>query len=135
MKFQASTSFALALAASLAPSSLSHGFLSSIAIDGKAFAGNVPNQGNASSPIRVIDDITPVKGASNRDINCGKNALIADMVAPANPGSVISFDWHSGENTKVRSSRRFPALLNIGDVFSEVATQHRTDVDVHGCLR
>lgn len=99
-----STSFALALAASIAPSALSHGFLASIAIDGKVFQGNVPNQGNSPSPIRVIDDITPVKGANNRDVNCGKNAVIASMVAPAHPGSVVSFDWHSGENTIVCSS-------------------------------
>ncbi|GJJ09015.1 hypothetical protein Clacol_003236 [Clathrus columnatus] len=94
-----SAGFVFALAASLAPSTFAHGFLASIAIDGQVYQGNIPNQGNASSPIRVIDDITPVKGAMNRDINCGKNALIAAVVAPANPGSVLSFDWHSGENT------------------------------------
>lgn len=119
MKYSAS--FAFALAASVAPSALSHGFLASVAIDGKVFQGNIPNQGNSPSPIRVIDDITPVKGATNRDVNCGKNALIASMVAPANPGSVVSFDWHSGENTK------WPH--NIGPMLTYMSTCGNTTCD------
>ena len=88
--------FSLALAAAIAPSSLAHGHLRSIAIDGKLFQGNTPNVSNFSSPIRLIDDITPVKGATNRAVNCGKNAQIAAQVVPANPGSTVAFDWASG---------------------------------------
>ncbi|KAF8512314.1 glycoside hydrolase family 61 protein [Hysterangium stoloniferum] len=99
MKY-ASTFATLALAASLAPSALAHGFLRSITIDGKHHKGNIPRQSNNPSPIRVIDDITPVKGATNRAVNCGKNAKIAAQVVPANPGSVVAFDWASGDNTK-----------------------------------
>lgn len=91
----------VALVAFLAPSALAHGHLRSIAIDGKLFKGNTPNVSNFSSPIRVINDITPVKGATNRAVNCGKDAQIAAEVAPANPGSVVAFDWASGTGGSV----------------------------------
>jgi Auxiliary Activity family 9 (formerly GH61) len=90
-----------ALAAAFAQSVLAHGHLRSIAIDGTLFKGNVPNVSNFSSPIRLIDDITPVKGATNRAVNCGKNAQIAAQVVPANAGSTVAFDWASGTGGNV----------------------------------
>jgi len=120
MKY-ASTFATLALAASLAPSVLAHGFLRSITIDGQLYKGNIPNQSNNSSPIRVIDDITPVKGATNRAVNCGKNALIAAQVVPANPGSLVAFDWASGDDTT------WPH--NIGPMFTYMSTCGNTTCD------
>ena len=76
-----------------------HGYLRQVAIAGKIYRGNIPNVSNFPSPIRAINDITPVKGATNRAINCGKNAKIAELVAvvgTAPPGSApgeVGGDW------------------------------------------
>ena len=75
-----------------------HGYLRQVAIAGKIYRGNIPNVSNFPSPIRAINDITPVKGATNRAINCGKNAKIAELVADANPGDELTFDWAGGDN-------------------------------------
>ncbi|KAI0327461.1 hypothetical protein GY45DRAFT_1257053 [Cubamyces sp. BRFM 1775] len=73
-----------------------HGYLKSVAIDGKTYEGNVPNNPTGDSPIRLINDIDPVKGASNPNLSCGQNAQNAALVVPANPGSTVSFAWASG---------------------------------------
>ncbi|KAI0660273.1 glycosyl hydrolase family 61-domain-containing protein [Cubamyces menziesii] len=73
-----------------------HGYLKSVAIDGKTYEGNVPNNPTGDSPIRLIDDIDPVKGASNPNLSCGQNAQNAALVVPANPGSTVTFAWASG---------------------------------------
>lgn len=85
-----------------------HGSLQSITIDGTTYIGNIPHVTSFASPIRAIDDITPVKGASNRDLNCGKNAQIAQMVVDAKPGSELSFNWISGDNETPVSSIQLP---------------------------
>jgi len=76
-----------------------HGYVSEIAIDGTWYAGNLPNNYKGPSPIRLIDDIGPVKGASNPDLNCGLGAALAEMVVPANPGSTVSILWSGGDGT------------------------------------
>lgn len=53
------------------------------------------------SPIRQISDIGPVKGSSNPDLACGLDAQKASLVAPANPGSKLSFQWSGGGGSKV----------------------------------
>lgn len=62
-----------------------------------------------ASPIRLIDDISPVKGSSNKNLNCGQNAQKADLVANANPGSSLTFSWMAGGGQKVRNHRVTPA--------------------------
>ncbi|KAI8995251.1 glycosyl hydrolase family 61-domain-containing protein [Trametes punicea] len=73
-----------------------HGYLKSVGIDGQTYQGNVPNHPTGDSPIRLIDDIDPVKGASNPNLSCGQNAQKAALVVPANPGSTVTFAWASG---------------------------------------
>ncbi|KAL7278180.1 hypothetical protein ACG7TL_008153 [Trametes sanguinea] len=73
-----------------------HGYLKSVAIDGQTYEGNVPNHATGDSPIRLIDDIDPVKGSSNPNLSCGQNAQKAALVVPANPGSNVTFAWASG---------------------------------------
>ena len=73
-----------------------HGFLYTVTIDGKRYIGNVPGGGTSPSVIRQVSDISPVKGASNRDLNCGLSAQSATLVADANPGSVMAFNWSGG---------------------------------------
>ena len=75
-----------------------HGYLNSITIDGQTFIGNIPHVTSFASPIRLVDDIIPVKGASNPDLNCGIRAQKAQMVVDVDPGSEISFGWVSGDN-------------------------------------
>ncbi|KAJ3551901.1 hypothetical protein NM688_g4443 [Phlebia brevispora] len=73
-----------------------HGFVSQIGIDGKWYPGSPPSNYSPSkgpSPIRQISDINPVKGSSNPDLMCGLSAQKAELVVPANPGSVFSVQW------------------------------------------
>ncbi|KAI0631525.1 glycosyl hydrolase family 61-domain-containing protein [Trametes polyzona] len=81
---------------SVLPYVAAHGYLKSVAIDGKTYQGNVPNHPTGDSPIRLINDIDPVKGASNPNLSCGQNAQKAALVVPANPGSTVTFAWASG---------------------------------------
>ncbi|KAI9070003.1 lytic polysaccharide monooxygenase, partial [Trametes sanguinea] len=77
-----------------------HGYLAQVSIDGKAYAGNIPNNYQGPSPIRLVSDIGPVKGASNPDLFCGLEAQIAELVVPANPGSAVAFQWSGGDHQK-----------------------------------
>ncbi len=95
------------------PFAYAHGFVDQVTIDGKVYKGNTPNNpkctprfsdlyGSLShfdpvaSPVRLIDDISPVKGATNKNLNCGQNAQKAALVADANPGSNLTFSWFAG---------------------------------------
>ncbi|THH28726.1 hypothetical protein EUX98_g5466 [Antrodiella citrinella] len=93
------SALSVALLATL-PSVYAHGFLGQIGIDGKFYAGNVPNNYIGPSPIRLVDDIGPVKGSSNTDLICGLSAQNAAMVVPANPGSTVTFQWSGGAGQK-----------------------------------
>ena len=52
------------------------------------------------SPIRLIDDIDPVKGASNPDILCGPGAKATSQYADAKPGSEVEVQWVGGGGQK-----------------------------------
>ena len=92
--------FLFALVATLVPSALAHGRLDRLTIDGTAYQGNtVPPSNpipNLSTPIRPVKDFTPIQGATNPALTCGKGATIANMVVPAKPGSFLTFSWKSG---------------------------------------
>ncbi|KAI0370656.1 hypothetical protein BV20DRAFT_966145 [Pilatotrama ljubarskyi] len=90
------TPFLLVSLFAVLPYAAGHGYLKSVAIDGKTYQGNVPNNPTGDSPIRLINDIDPVKGASNPNLSCGQNAQNAALVVPANPGSTVTFAWASG---------------------------------------
>ncbi|KAM5542299.1 hypothetical protein V8D89_004172 [Ganoderma adspersum] len=93
--------FAVLAAVSAAlPYVAAHGFISQVVIDGQTYEGNVPNQYKGPSPTRLVSDISPVKGASNKDLFCGLNAALAEMVVPANPGSNVTFQWSGGGGQK-----------------------------------
>ncbi|KAI0643257.1 glycosyl hydrolase family 61-domain-containing protein [Trametes meyenii] len=79
-----------------APFVAAHGYVSQITVDGTTYKGNTPNGNSVKSPIRMIDDVGPVKGATNKYLSCGQNAQKALTVAAAKPGSRISFQWVSG---------------------------------------
>ncbi|KIP01552.1 glycoside hydrolase family 61 protein [Phlebiopsis gigantea 11061_1 CR5-6] len=88
---------ALAVLFAFLPFVAAHGYVSAIAIDGQWYAGNQPNNYKGPSPIRLVSDIGPVKGATNPDIICGLSAQNAEMVVNANPGSVFSIQWSGGD--------------------------------------
>ncbi|KAH8111152.1 glycosyl hydrolase family 61-domain-containing protein [Phellopilus nigrolimitatus] len=92
-----STLFAISFLFAL-PFAAAHGYLRQISIDGTLYKGNIPQTTNDDSAIRLIDSVDPVKGATNRAVNCGQNAKIATLLANANPGSNITFDWAGGDN-------------------------------------
>ncbi|KAI9058946.1 lytic polysaccharide monooxygenase [Trametes sanguinea] len=73
-----------------------HGYVATVTIDGKAYKGNTPNSNSVQSPIRMISDVSPVKGTDNPYLSCGQNAQKAALVADAKPGSTVSFQWVSG---------------------------------------
>ncbi|KAH9913138.1 glycosyl hydrolase family 61-domain-containing protein [Epithele typhae] len=91
--------FTASLAATL-PLVAGHGFVSWVEIDGTKYLGNVPNNYKGPSPIRLISDIGPVKGASNPDLFCGLSAQPAELVASANSGSTVAFQWSGGAGQK-----------------------------------
>ena len=74
----------------------------------------VSNGATDPSPIRLINDISPVKGAFNPAMNCGPNARKAQVVAPAKPGSKMSFFWASGQPSE-------PWPHNIGPMITYMA--------------
>ena len=83
----------------LAPSVDAHGYVSFFAVDGTAYAGNVPGGTANPSPIRQISTTSPVKGANNTNMMCGQDAQSAALVVGAMPGSKITFQWtDSGGN-------------------------------------
>ncbi|KAF9070750.1 glycosyl hydrolase family 61-domain-containing protein [Rhodocollybia butyracea] len=75
-----------------------HGYLAALTINGKTYSGNVPGAQATPSVIRQVSDISPVKGTSNPDLNCGLSAQLAADVATANPGDSLAFDWRGGDN-------------------------------------
>ena len=68
------------------------------------------------SPIRLIDDIDPVKGASNPNLSCGQNAQNAALVVPANPGSQVAFSWSGGGGGNVSLSH-LRSHINWGFIY------------------
>lgn len=68
---------------------------------------------SVKSAIRMIDDVSPVKGATNKYLSCGQNAQKASTVATASPGSKVSFKWSAitGGNVSLSSQ---PLSLAIG---------------------
>ncbi|KIJ33027.1 lytic polysaccharide monooxygenase, partial [Sphaerobolus stellatus SS14] len=116
----------VALAVALFPSVLGHGFLASVEIDGKVYQGNNPDfvqspSQQIDSPIRLVDMINPVKGATNPAVNCGSNAAKAKLVAEANPGSNIAFNWSGG------SSQHWPH--RVGPLITYLASCGDTTCD------
>jgi len=83
--------------AALVPLVAAHGSFKFARVDGKQYNGPNPNGDSGQFTIRAINDINPVKGTSNPDMNCGHNAQKAALVADANPGSVVEFAWQNGE--------------------------------------
>jgi len=83
--------------AALVPLVAAHGSFKFAKIDGTQYNGPNPNGDSGQFAIRAINDINPVKGTDNPDINCGHNAQKAALVADANPGSVVEFAWQNGE--------------------------------------
>ncbi|KAG8221713.1 glycoside hydrolase family 61 protein [Butyriboletus roseoflavus] len=74
-----------------------HGYVNKVSIDGTVYQGNtVGTTATVSSVIRQINTNSPVKGATNPDLNCGSGAQLAADVANANPGSTVEVYWVGG---------------------------------------
>ncbi|OSC98651.1 lytic polysaccharide monooxygenase [Trametes coccinea BRFM310] len=81
----------------LVPYVSAHGFVADVAIDGKSYDGNaVGPSPSIDSPIRSINNNGPVKSVTDPNLACGLGSTAGAVVAPANPGSTISFHWLSG---------------------------------------
>lgn len=97
------TLFSVTLLSALLPLAAAHGFVSKVVIGGTTYKGNAPGASAKASPIRQISTTDPVKGATNKNINCGQNAKVASLVAAANPGDTMSFTWDAGDGSHVRT--------------------------------
>ncbi|KAI0364632.1 hypothetical protein BV20DRAFT_1057053 [Pilatotrama ljubarskyi] len=86
------------LALAVVPRVSAHGWVANVTIDGKTYQGNGPGQSPPiDSPIREISQNGPVKSVTDPDMACGIDAQTASQVAPAAPGSNVSFSWVSGD--------------------------------------
>ncbi|KAJ7171192.1 glycoside hydrolase family 61 protein [Mycena filopes] len=79
------------------PHVAAHGFVHKVWIADKTFLGNTPNAEPTASIVRQIDNVDPVKGALNPDVNCGHDAALAADIADANPGDDMAFLWTGGD--------------------------------------
>ncbi|KAJ4474473.1 glycoside hydrolase family 61 protein, partial [Lentinula aciculospora] len=95
-----------------------HGYLAQLIVNGKSYPGNVPGAQPTSSVIRQVSDISPVKGASNPDLNCGLSAQFAADVADTNPGDELAFDWRGGDNQNASIILNFPWPHNTGPMLT-----------------
>ena len=77
------------------------GFLSTLTVNKTTYPGNIPNSTTFASPIRLVNDVSPINGASNLDLGCGKGAEKAQLVVNVDPGSEITFGWASGKDKNV----------------------------------
>ncbi|KAH0826360.1 glycosyl hydrolase family 61-domain-containing protein [Lanmaoa asiatica] len=98
-----------------------HGYVAQVTIDGTVYVGNVPNAQPTPSIVRQINNIAPVKGASNSYLNCGQDAQKATLVANANPGSQVQLLWKDGDGTN------WPH--NIGPIMTYMASCGNTTCD------
>jgi hypothetical protein len=112
-----------------------HGYLHSITIDGHSYSGNKPGAANSPSVIRQVADQGPVKGAKNKDMNCGLGSpKIAALDATANPGDSISFDWTSIDGGNVSSLNDSFDFCQSAYCVSVVDSSSWTDDDLYGLL-
>lgn len=77
-----------------------HGIMRRISIQGKVFEGNGAGGPTNPSVIRQVSSQDPNKGANNPSLTCGPNSGPAALVADANPGDVITFDWRTASDGK-----------------------------------
>ncbi|KAF8647436.1 hypothetical protein AX16_006712 [Volvariella volvacea WC 439] len=81
-----------------ATSVAAHGYVARIVANGQTYEGNGFGRTEFDSPIRSVQNNEPIKGARNPDVNCGRNAQRAALMADASPGSEVVFDWRAGED-------------------------------------
>jgi hypothetical protein len=115
---KSASTFVFTLIASALPLINAHGVLTNAKIDGKLIKGN-RIEGNArDSAIRRVFSQDPIKGANNRDINCGTGAIPASLISEANPGSKLEFDWKgaSGGNWPHNTGPMITYMASCGDV-------------------
>ncbi|KDR76812.1 hypothetical protein GALMADRAFT_31073, partial [Galerina marginata CBS 339.88] len=73
-----------------------HGFVWKLGVNTQTYTGNLPGATAAASVIREIATQDPVKGATNPSLTCGQNSTAGSLVADANPGDSVTFDWRDG---------------------------------------
>lgn len=88
-----------------------HGYVKTVTIAGKSYEANYPFGDGGPSGIRKVDDVTPIKGAKNPDVECGIKAQPASQVLSANPGDALTFDWRGADDSFVSCFR--PYSMNV----------------------
>ncbi|KAF9501049.1 hypothetical protein BDN71DRAFT_1439291 [Pleurotus eryngii] len=81
-----------------------HGYVAFVTVDDTTFKENAPNAQPTPAATRQINDVGPVKGASNAQLTCGHTpnpaTQFADQMLKVNPGSRVAFDWRGGDLSK-----------------------------------
>jgi len=108
------------LAAAL-PFAAAHGLLQDMTIDGMFIKGNGVGGPTNPSAIRHVFSQDPIKGAGNRDINCGAGAQPAALTVDVQPGSEMTFNWRTA------SGGNWPH--NVGPMFTYMASCGTTTCD------
>lgn len=82
----------------LAPVVLGHGYVEQVVIGGKTYMGPQPyTSAKLDSPIRKITSTNPITDVKSSDMTCGIHAATtAAIVAPAIPGSKLTYRWRQG---------------------------------------
>lgn len=75
-----------------------HGILRRISIQGKVYEGSQVGGPTIPSVIRHVTSQDPNKGANNPALTCGPGSGPAALVADANPGDTITFDWRTASD-------------------------------------
>jgi len=115
------TSTLLFTLAAAMPFAAAHGILQDMTIDGKFIKGNGAGGPTVPSGIRQVNSQDPIKGANNRDTNCGTGAQPGALVLDAMPGSKLTFNWRTASGT--------PWPHNIGPMFTYLASCGSTTCD------
>ncbi|EAU86984.1 glycosyl hydrolase family 61 [Coprinopsis cinerea okayama7 len=102
----------------LAPASVSaHGVVTEVRINGQPFRGPEPNQGfraPGNSIVRQVLDTSPVQGANNPDLACGRSSTLANQIADVNAGDEVQFAWSAGWPHRVGPILTY--MASCGDV-------------------
>ncbi|KAF7419514.1 hypothetical protein PC9H_002105 [Pleurotus ostreatus] len=79
-----------------------HGFVRTVTVNNTPFPQNTPNAKPFAAATRQINDVSPLKGANNKNLGCGATAdpkkLFADKSINVKAGDNVDIDWAGGDS-------------------------------------
>ncbi|KAJ8474996.1 hypothetical protein ONZ45_g15758 [Pleurotus djamor] len=78
-----------------------HGYVAFVTVGSTTYKQNAPRAQATPAATRQVNDVGPVKGASNPDLGCGlaqnPSTQLAQQTIHVNPGDKMAFDWRGGD--------------------------------------